>query len=213
MIDGSVLISGPQSAVHQAYDMIRLNRMRRQIQRMLNDKVSSLQRLPPQVRARTADLFRKVRRRAGNRNTLLSCAQASGARTSHHQASEAHSLSAVEVGRTVHGRRNDRSRGHDDTMQISRHRGRGYACHTAQRHCNARSAIAPRRRPVSPIHATGRPLRHNTGLSGGRRRRGMRRGQGRRASRATALSAAPVVGGTRNSQNCPCRISSTCPGR
>jgi hypothetical protein len=180
---------------------------------MLNDKVGSLKRLPPQVRAHIADLFRKVHRRAGNRRTPLSGAQASGAQTSHHAASEAHSLSAVEVGRTVHGRGNDRSRGHDDTMRISRHRGRGYACHTVQRQCKARSAIAPRQRPVSPIHATGRPLRHNTGLSAGRRLRGTRRGQARRASRSTSVSAAPVVGGTRTSQNCPCRMSSTCPGK
>jgi hypothetical protein len=47
MIDGSVLISEPQGAVHHAYNMIRLNTMRRQIQRMLNDKVGSLKRLPP----------------------------------------------------------------------------------------------------------------------------------------------------------------------
>lgn len=35
--DGGVLISEPQGAVHHAYDMIRLNTMRRQIQRMLSD--------------------------------------------------------------------------------------------------------------------------------------------------------------------------------
>jgi hypothetical protein len=46
-IYGSVLILGPQSAAHQAYDMIRLNRMRRQIPRMHNDKVGSLKSLPP----------------------------------------------------------------------------------------------------------------------------------------------------------------------
>ena len=46
MMDGSVLISEPQGAVHHAYDMIRLETMRRQIQRMLNDKVGSLKRLP-----------------------------------------------------------------------------------------------------------------------------------------------------------------------
>jgi hypothetical protein len=37
--DDGVLISEPQGAVHHAYDMIRLNTMRRQIQRMLSDKV------------------------------------------------------------------------------------------------------------------------------------------------------------------------------
>jgi hypothetical protein len=73
LIYGSILILGPQSAAHQAYDMIRLNRMRRQIQRMLNDKVGSLKSLPPQVRARIADLFRKVHRRAGNRSTIIGC--------------------------------------------------------------------------------------------------------------------------------------------
>lgn len=40
--DGGVLISEPQGAVHHAYNMIRLNTMRRQIQRMLSDKVGSL---------------------------------------------------------------------------------------------------------------------------------------------------------------------------
>jgi hypothetical protein len=94
-MDGGVLISEPLSAEHHAYDMIRLNTMRRQIRRMLSDKVGSLKRLPPQVRARTADLFRKVHRRAGNRSTLLSGAQASGAQTSHHRASGAHALYAV----------------------------------------------------------------------------------------------------------------------
>jgi hypothetical protein len=37
--DDGVLISEPQGAVYYAYDMIRLNTMRRQIQRMLSDKV------------------------------------------------------------------------------------------------------------------------------------------------------------------------------
>ena len=47
MMNGGVLISEPQGAVYDAHDMIRLDTMRRQIQRMLNDKVGSLKRLPP----------------------------------------------------------------------------------------------------------------------------------------------------------------------
>jgi hypothetical protein len=47
MTDGGVLTSEPQNAVHQAYNMIRLETMRRQIQRMLSDKLGSLKRLPP----------------------------------------------------------------------------------------------------------------------------------------------------------------------
>jgi hypothetical protein len=52
----------------------------------------------------------------------------------------------------------------------------------------------------APIHATRRPLRHNTGLSVGRRRLGTWRGQAQRPSRAAALPAALVVGGTTTSQ-------------
>jgi hypothetical protein len=55
--DGGVPISEPQNAVHQAYNMIRLETMRRQIQRMLSDKVGFLKRLPPSVRARITDLL------------------------------------------------------------------------------------------------------------------------------------------------------------
>jgi hypothetical protein len=55
--DGGVLISEPQGAVHHAYDMIRLTTMRRQIQRMLSDKVGFLKRLPPSVRTRITDLL------------------------------------------------------------------------------------------------------------------------------------------------------------
>ena len=42
MMDGGALISEPQGAVYDAHDMIRLDTMQRQIQRMLSDKVGSL---------------------------------------------------------------------------------------------------------------------------------------------------------------------------
>lgn len=42
MLDGGVLISEPQCAANQAYDMIRLDSMRKQMQPKLNDRVGSI---------------------------------------------------------------------------------------------------------------------------------------------------------------------------